>query len=343
MKNFATKLLDWFDQHGRKHLPWQHPKTPYRVWVSEIMLQQTQVTTVIPYFERFMRAFPTLKSLAAAEEDAVLHLWTGLGYYARARNLHRAAKQVITEFHGKFPDNFEGLISLPGIGRSTAHAILSICFQKATPIMDGNVKRVLTRLHAIQGYPGQADIEKQLWDLAHTAMQTSRTGDYTQAMMDLGAMICTRARPNCGICPFKKTCLAHRQGREKEIPSRKIISEKPSRSAYVLICQLGKTVLLEKRPSKGIWGGLWSLPEIQNLADLPACLRTLGLTAPDPEILGSFRHTFTHFHYLMTPVILRCRRTPKHIFDENQHIFYDGSQVIGLPQPIKQLLESLPL
>ncbi|MDA0977532.1 MAG: A/G-specific adenine glycosylase, partial [Proteobacteria bacterium] len=290
---FADRLLDWFDSHGRKDLPWQLEISAYRVWVSEIMLQQTQVATVIPYFERFLARFPTVDRLAAANQDEVLHLWTGLGYYARARNLHKAAQQVMTDYNGEFPQTLEELTALPGIGRSTAGAILSICFGVRAPILDGNVKRVLTRVFAIEGWPGQAAVQKQLWAKADELTPSTRVADYTQAIMDLGALICRRSSPDCGACPFESDCLARQEDRIKAFPGSKPRKALPVRSTCMMVIQGKDGVLLEKRPPTGIWGGLWSLPE----SDEPeAFLEQHGLQATEIASLAPFRHSFTHYH-----------------------------------------------
>lgn len=271
--NFNKKILDWFQHHGRKHLPWQKKVSLYRVWISEIMLQQTQVATVIPYFERFLAAFPNVKKLAETNLDEVLHLWTGLGYYARARNLHKTAQIIQAEFKGKFPKNLDTLLTLPGIGRSTASAILALSQNQRHPILDGNVKRVLSRHFAIQGWPGHPNVEKTLWDLSERLTPLNNVNYYTQAMMDLGATLCTRARPQCEICPLKKSCLAKKYDKVFEFPASRVkltkgnptqsLPRKPKRKMTVLLLvDSHHHILLEKRPNSGIWGGLWSLPEL---------------------------------------------------------------------------------
>ncbi|HSW70342.1 MAG TPA: A/G-specific adenine glycosylase, partial [Gammaproteobacteria bacterium] len=256
---FQSQLLQWFDQYGRHDLPWQQDKTPYRVWVSEIMLQQTQVTTVIPYYQRFMERFPDIKTLANADEDTVMHYWSGLGYYRRARYLHAAAKKIMSDFHGKFPDNLADLITLPGIGRSTAGAILSIAFQKQAAILDGNVKRVLTRLHGIT----DSIDEKTLWPLAEKYTPIHRTDHYAQAMMDLGATLCVRGKPRCEVCPFNKKCVAHTKDIAASLPIKKPRKSLPVHEATFLILRHKDLVLLEKRAPIGVWAGLWSLPQFE--------------------------------------------------------------------------------
>lgn len=284
---FARNLLHWYDKHGRHDLPWHHNRNAYRVWVSEIMLQQTQVTTVIPYFEAFMARFPDVRALASAPEDDVLSHWSGLGYYARARNLHKAAKQVVMEFGGEFPADQETLESLTGIGRSTAAAILAQAFGKRATILDGNVKRVLARYHAVPGWPGQSAVLNKLWEHAENHTPEERVKDYTQAIMDLGAMVCTRNKPECKTCPVNDGCQAYNRDEVQRYPGPKPRKEKPEKTTWMLILEDTKgRILLERRPPTGIWGGLWSLPELDpaygtdELQD--ACIRELGLNCEPP-------------------------------------------------------------
>jgi len=343
----AELALQWFDQHGRKHLPWQHNKTPYRIWVSEIMLQQTQVSTVIGYFSRFIENFPTVQSLATAPEDAVLHLWTGLGYYSRARNLHRTAKIVVENYHGEFPSDLIELQKLPGIGRSTAGAITAIAFQQPAAILDGNVKRVLTRLYGITEWPGEKIVSDQLWSIAENHTPTKRVADYTQAMMDLGATVCVRGKPHCEQCPLQHECTAHRLGLEKNIPASKPKKNIPVRQTTLLILQNNQTVLLEKRPATGIWGGLWSFPQLTDShseEDIRReCLLRFKLKINEMQFGDRFRHTFSHFHLEITPVFIPLKKSPVKIMESEQQIWYKlhHSQRIGLPAPIKKLLRSL--
>ena len=347
-KKFQQLLCQWFDTHGRKSLPWQINKTPYRVWLSEIMLQQTQVSTAIPYFQRFLTRFPTIKSLANASEDEVLHLWTGLGYYSRARNLYHAAKLVVEKHHGKFPDQLEELEKLPGIGRSTAGAILSIAFEKKATILDGNVKRVLTRLHGITEWAGEKKITEALWMLAEKYTPATRNADYTQAIMDLGATLCIRGKPACEKCPFEKYCVAHTLGLEKKIPQSKPKKALPVRAATLLMLRKKPHfVLLEKRPPTGIWGNLWSLPQIAGTVTSKEikqfCKTHFHFQIEDIQFSPSFRHTFSHFHLDITPAIISISKAPAKIMEEAQQIWYNlsQSQVVGLPAPVKLLLESL--
>ncbi len=345
MKNiqnqFSKKVLNWFARHGRKNLPWQQHISPYRVWVSEIMLQQTQVQTVIPYFNRFIKRFPTIASLARAREDEVLHLWTGLGYYARARNLHRAANIVQKDFKGKFPTDLETLQSLPGIGRSTAGAILSLSLQIRAPILDGNVKRVLARTHAIAGYPGIPAVAEKLWQLAEQYTPKKEIAAYTQAMMDIGAMICTRSKPQCVKCPLQKICLAHLQGQETIYPSKKPRKQLPIKSKQLLIlCNQRGEVILEKRPAKGIWGGLWSLPECTEMENISSwCWQNYQYRINQHQIWPMFRHTFTHFHLNITPIFVHMNNSKNKTLWDNL-VWYNVRlpDERGLPAPVKQLL-----
>ncbi|HET8551115.1 MAG TPA: A/G-specific adenine glycosylase, partial [Gammaproteobacteria bacterium] len=260
--DFAPRLLAWFASHGRHALPWQREPTPYRVWVSEIMLQQTQVATVIPYFKRFMARFPDLATLAAAPLDDVLALWSGLGYYARARNLHRAAQSAVAEYGGELPASLDELMAFPGIGRSTAGAILSLSRGQRHPILDGNVKRVLARFHAIAGWPGDKRVADRLWEFAESHTPVADCAAYTQAIMDFGATVCTRRNPACDICPMSANCEAYALGRQHDFPAPRARRGYPERNVRVLVIEAEGAVLLEKRPPTGIWGGLWSLPEL---------------------------------------------------------------------------------
>jgi A/G-specific adenine glycosylase len=344
---FQKKLLTWFDQHGRKSLPWQQDKTPYRVWISEIMLQQTQVATVIPYYEKFMQRFPSIATLAAADQDEVLHLWAGLGYYSRARNLHRAAKMVMTEFAGKFPESLDDLIKLPGIGQSTAGAILAIAFHQPVPILDGNVKRVLARLHAITDPINDKATENHLWSIATDYTPTKRAADYTQAIMDLGATLCVRGQPACARCPFEKNCAASTQNLTHLLPLKKATASIPTRAATMVILQYRDQILLQQRPEKGIWGGLFSFPELTDAPDIKKirqfCRKNLQLTGIQPQLLTPFRHTFTHYHLMIHPVrILLDKKSSVNIADTKQIWYKLGSPTkVGLPKPIQSLLRKL--
>lgn len=345
-RTFQTRLLHWYDQQGRKDLPWQHNKTPYRVWISEIMLQQTQVNTVIDYFQRFIARFPDVETLAKAKEDDVLHLWTGLGYYQRARNLQKAAKMIVADHHGQLPDTLHDLENLPGIGRSTAGAILSIAWQKASPILDGNVKRVLTRLHGITEWPGEKTVLDTLWRLAERYTPKKRVADYTQAIMDLGATLCVRSKPRCFDCPFSIHCIAHAEGIEKNIPHAKPKKTLPIRQATFLIVQHTKQVLLQKRNSPGVWNGLWSLPELSGFSSLTDikthCQQQLKYKIQHMAFGDAFRHTFSHYHLDIQPVFIHIKPPLKKI-NNPKEMWYNlqQSQTIGLPAPVKSLLNQL--
>lgn len=341
---FAASVLEWFDQHGRKHLPWQKNITPYRVWLSEIMLQQTQVTTVIPYFERFTRHFATVEALAAAPLDDVLHLWTGLGYYARARNLHKCAQQVVAEYGGTFPDTVEALAALPGIGESTAGAIVSIAHRKHAAILDGNVKRVLARYHAIDGWPGQSATLQALWTKARENTPKRRCHDYTQAMMDLGSMLCTRSRPACELCPVGDGCIARATGTQGRYPGKKPKKDKPVKTTYLLMLRSpAGELLLEQRPATGIWGGLWSFPERPLDDDLASHCRERYGEPAQLETWDSYRHTFSHYHLDITPVLIQLGRSADTVMEAQQTLWYNVHQPesVGLAAPVKKLLDKL--
>ncbi|MDF0532784.1 A/G-specific adenine glycosylase [Shewanella sp. A32] len=302
--SFSQRIITWYGQHGRKTLPWQLNKTPYKVWVSEIMLQQTQVATVIPYFNRFMERFPNVVALADADTDEVLHLWTGLGYYARARNLHKAAQLIRDKHNGEFPEQFDAVMALPGVGRSTAGAILSLSLGQYHPILDGNVKRVLARHAAIDGWPGQPKVEQALWQLATERSPTTEIAQYNQAMMDMGAGICTRSRPACAQCPVALDCQAQQMGKQRDYPGKKPKKAIPAKDAWLLVIRHNDDILLQKRPPAGIWGGLWCFPQYATKAALQQAVTTLGYAPDQLEELPGFRHTFSHFHLDAQPLLL---------------------------------------
>ncbi len=304
----APRLLPWFRRHGRKDLPWQRDPTPYRVWVSEIMLQQTQVGTVIPYYERFMARFPDVATLAAAPVDEVLHLWSGLGYYARARNLHRAAGQLVAVHGGRFPPDFEAVHALPGVGRSTAGAILALAHGERHAILDGNVRRVLARCFGVDGWPGLPAVEAALWRLAEACTPAAEVAAYTQAIMDLGATLCTRSRPACGLCPLQEGCVARAEGRQAALPApRPRPRERRRERRHVLVVIRGDaSVLLEQRPPEGLWGGLWGLPEFAGEPEARQWSeQRLGVGEPRFDAWPPLLHSFTHFDLELVPLTLR--------------------------------------
>lgn len=341
---FQQLVLNWYDQEGRKDLPWQQNITPYRVWVSEIMLQQTQVNTVIPYFDRFMKKFPQVHDLAAANLDEVLHLWTGLGYYARARNLHKTAQEIVSKFKGKFPETVQELSELPGIGRSTAGAIISISHNISAPILDGNVKRVLSRVFAIPGWPGDQTVAKKLWAIAEEYTPDFRARDYSQVMMDLGAMLCTRTKPNCERCPLTAHCLGKAEGKPEIYPGKKASKKIPVRQKQLLIIKHNDTVLLENRPQSGIWGGLWSFIECESGEEAQKyCESQFKCKIRSTQTLPLMRHTFSHFHLDISPVILEVQRWPNQIREGQEHKWVKLNTPIklGLAAPVKKLLEEV--
>jgi A/G-specific adenine glycosylase len=362
--DFADRLLTWFDQHGRKSLPWQKDPSPYRVWVSEVMLQQTQVSTVIPYYERFMGRFSTVEALARAPIDEVLHLWTGLGYYARARNLKAAAQALLERHGGEFPADIDAVTALPGIGRSTAGAILSLARGERHPILDGNAKRVLARVFGIGGNPSSAGVLKALWAMADACTPAHRAAAYTQGVMDLGATLCTRIRPACTVCPMSQVCIAAREGRQAELPGAKPRRARPSREAVLLIAESGengsRAVLLERRPAPGIWGGLWSPPQFASESEALAWCRRELADSSAGEPLPPIEHGFTHFDLRLKPLRVRCTRLAPGVRigadargvsgvdaacvqETTDRLWYPLHRPpkLGLPQPIARLFERL--
>jgi A/G-specific adenine glycosylase len=340
---FTANLLAWYDRHGRKTLPWKRKRDAYRIWVSEVMLQQTQVATVIPYFERFIERFPDVKSLARARVDSVLHLWTGLGYYARARNLHSAAKKIVAEHRGKFPRTLETVCELPGIGRSTAGAILSLAFDQRHPIMDGNVKRVLTRYHAVAEPVKQRETDEKLWELADRHTPAARVADYTQAIMDLGATVCRRSKPDCTPCPVRAGCKAYALGRPEDFPVKTRRAPLPVRKInWLLIRNREGHVLLERRPPAGLWGGLWAFPETTD-TDVNAWARgKLGMAVKTQAPLPAWRHTFSHFHLDITPIPATLVRTDA-AMEKPDTLWYNvrSPMARGVSAPVKKLLQQL--
>jgi len=344
--DFAENVLAWFEQHGRHNLPWQINPTPYRVWVSEIMLQQTQVSTVIPYFERFMQKFPSVEELAKADLNDVLELWAGLGYYTRARNLHQCAQIVAFHYQGNWPDSVEAVEKLPGIGRSTAGAVLSLSRNQFAPILDGNVKRVLSRYFAIEGWPGNSKVQQHLWEKAEILTPAKRTKDYNQAMMDIGAIICTRTKPQCSLCPLNQGCLAFQRNQTTLYPGKKAPKKNPviHRQFLLLTPENKDAVLLYKRPPAGIWGGLWSLPELELEETITGWLQKYGLTASEIKTLSPVKHLFSHFTLHLHPVwiTLKEKSLSSNVIMEAslQHWHYfDNPLPGGLPAPITRIID----
>lgn len=347
---FSDIVLTWFDQHGRKNLPWQQEITPYRVWVSEIMLQQTQVKTVIPYFERFMASFPDVHALADAEQDAVLKHWSGLGYYARARNMHKAANMVKNEFGGEFPKTLDEMISLSGIGRSTAAAILSIAHNQKEAILDGNVKRVLCRAFVVEGWTGKSAVLKQLWEIADALVPDTRNADYTQAMMDLGATVCTRSNPHCNQCPLSADCLANKQGNQTDYPAKKTKKALPEKQTTMLLIQdkskAGTPLIyMEKRPPIGIWGGLWCFPQFETSTQANEWLQQeFDVDIKEALKLDTIKHIFSHFRLMIQPLIITVE-TPLMIgvMENDDKLWYNITTEFhgGLAAPVQQLLKQL--
>ncbi|MDH3914673.1 MAG: A/G-specific adenine glycosylase [Chromatiales bacterium] len=339
---FAERLLAWFARCGRHDLPWQDQPTPYRVWVSEIMLQQTQVTTVIPYFERFMTRFPDVSGLADAHIDEVLHLWSGLGYYARARNLHKAARIVREAHSGRMPETMDELMSLPGIGRSTAGAILALSLDERQPILDGNVKRVLCRHAGIEGWPGRSATATSLWQLADRLTPEKRCAAYTQAIMDLGATVCRRSRPLCQQCPVAEDCIARREDRQAELPAPRPRRERPSRAVVMLIVRDPRgRILLQRRPATGVWAGLWIFPELPAQAAASGwCRENLGLLPTRIEDLAQVSHGFTHFTLQITPRIVQLDSEPAAIMEAGTMLWYnpEAPARIGIAAVVERLL-----
>ena len=354
---FSEKLLKWYDQHGRKDLPWQQNRNAYRVWVSEIMLQQTQVKTVIPYFEKFMQRFPDVVSLANAHEDEVLHHWSGLGYYARARNLHKAAQQVRDEHQGEFPLVFEEVLALPGIGLSTAGAILAQAEGQRYAILDGNVKRVLARFHGIHGWTGQTKVQAELWEKAELHTPDKRLADYTQSIMDMGATLCKRGKPECIECPLHSECVAYTTDQVKLLPTPKPKKTLPVKTVRMLLLRNDKQqILLEKRPPTGIWGGLWSLPEMPLEEGVEGwCESNYQLSINSLEEQPVMRHTFSHFHLDITPCVAEVNNPGQSVMEAERRVWYKACQddhenpaaelskdsMLGLATPVTSLLNRL--
>jgi A/G-specific adenine glycosylase len=343
LRRFAPALIAWHKRHGRHDLPWQGSGDPYAVWLSEIMLQQTQVAAVIPYYRRFLERFPTVAALAAADEDDVLALWSGLGYYSRARNLHRAARCVVDEHRGNFPASPEALMALPGVGRSTAAAIFVFAFGGRAAILDGNVKRVLARLRGIDGYPGETAVAARLWQEAEALLPQNRLVEYTQGLMDLGATLCTRRNPSCEACPAADFCVARRSGRTATLPTPKPRKALPHRRTMMLVLQRAGEILLEKRPTRGIWGGLWCFPEEDADADpVTACARRFGAKVVPAAMLPIIAHGFTHFRLDILPQPAVVKTWPQRAEEAGRlWIAPEDALNAALPTPVRGIIERL--
>jgi len=349
---FSQRILAWFKQEGRKDLPWQKKINPYRVWVSEIMLQQTQVVTVIPYYERFMHSYPDIKTLANAPIDEVLGHWSGLGYYARARNLFKTAHIIVDQYGGQFPTQFERVIELPGVGRSTAGAILSLACGQHQTILDGNVKRVLARAFMLEGWPGNTKIAQQFWQQAQALTPQANTAAYNQAMMDLGATLCTRSNPDCERCPIACICQAKLLGKQRLYPHKKPRRSIPTKQTkMIMVKSQSQGILLVKRPPVGIWGGLLSFPELEMECSVNDwCQDNLGLKPKKHEAWPMVKHTFSHFHLEITPIKIELNIPIDNVMEEGRWVWYKGYNWIkngvsagGFAAPVSRLLERLDL
>jgi A/G-specific adenine glycosylase len=342
MSLFAQRLIDWQRLHGRHDLPWQQGRDPYRIWLSEIMLQQTQVSTVVAYYARFLARFPTLAALAAAPVESVMECWSGLGYYARARNLHACAQLIVEKHGGEFPHDPAAIAHLPGIGRSTANAIAVFCFSAREPILDGNVKRLLCRARGIAGFPGAAAVENRLWQDAAALLPNRDVATYIQAQMDMGATICTRGKPRCNLCPVADLCSARRENRVAELPSPRPKKTLPERSVTLLVLRTGKHVLLEMRPPAGIWGGLLSLPELPPGANVDDyCRQQLGVEIGAVSPAPTFTHTFTHFRLQIQPLVCTAAARPQAAEPRLRRIGMDELAAAALPAPIRKILAGI--
>lgn len=344
LDSFARKLIAWQKRHGRHDLPWQGSRNPYAIWVSEIMLQQTQVATVIPYYSRFMARFPDISALASAAEEEVLTCWAGLGYYARGRNLHKAA-QIIGNLHsGRFPSSFDDVAALPGIGPSTAAAICAFAFGQRHAILDGNVKRLLARAFGVSGYPGEKKVETALWQLSRSLLPEQNLETYTQALMDLGATICTRSKPRCAGCPVRAGCVALRENRINELPGPRPRKALPERHSQFLVIRHGPDLLLEKRPAPGIWGGLWSLPETDPRSDAAqACLQVSGQLPGRIRALPALTHSFTHFKLHIQPLEVTLSRKPVRASESGGQVWMPLADALhaALPKAVEKILRNL--
>jgi A/G-specific adenine glycosylase len=339
--DFAARVAGWQREYGRHDLPWQNTRDPYRIWLSEIMLQQTQVSAVVPYYQRFLARFPDLASLAAAPEDEVLALWSGLGYYARARNLHKAARLVQARHAGAFPTAHAEICALPGIGRSTASAISAFSTGARRAILDGNVKRVLARHFGVEGYPGDKPVESTLWGLSERLLPHTGIEAYTQGLMDLGASLCTRTRPRCTLCPLRETCVAFRDGRTATLPAARPARALPQRNTTMAVLMSRGEVLLEKRPAPGVWGGLWCFPEVDGTRLPQECAARFAVNVETTQPLGEVQHGFTHFHLRIQPVLAQVARTPGVESPGHLWLTPDDARGAAIPVPVRKILTAL--
>jgi A/G-specific adenine glycosylase len=339
--SFAERIIAWQRTHGRHDLPWQRTRDPYRIWLSEVMLQQTQVGAAIPYYERFVARFPGIASLAAASEDEVLRLWAGLGYYARARNLHSAARAIARDYAATFPREHSAVCALPGVGRSTASAICVFAYGERHAILDGNVKRVLARHFGVVGYPGEKRVEAALWERSERLVPDRDTESYTQGLMDLGAGICLRRRPRCAECPVGATCVAHRDDRIAELPSPRPARPRPERSTTMVILARHGELMLEKRPAPGVWGGLWCFPEVDGARVREECLGRYGVEVTGLQQMAAIEHGFTHFRLRILPVLATVK--PVHALQESGRLWLTPEDALGaaVPVPVKRILKAL--
>ncbi len=341
--SFAARIIAWQKEHGRHDLPWQGTRDPYAIWLSEIMLQQTQVATVIPYYNRFIARFPDVAALAEAPLDDVLRLWSGLGYYSRARNLHEAAQRIVARLRGRFPRRFEAIAALPGVGRSTAAAICVFAYGARHAILDGNVKRLLARHRGVKGYPGDRKVADRLWSAAERLLPRRDLQAYTQGLMDHGAMICLRGRPRCPECPVRSDCVALRRGWVAQLPGPRPRRERPHKRTIMLVLTRAGEVLLEKRPATGVWGGMWSLPEASRKTDLEAaCLKRFGVHLNEVEELPRIAHGFTHFSLDIRPLRLRVSAlVPQAAEPGMVWLPFEEARGAAIPAPVRRILASL--
>ncbi|UDG79435.1 Adenine DNA glycosylase [Candidatus Ecksteinia adelgidicola] len=341
-KEFSQIILNWYQNFGRKTLPWQHDNNVYKIWLSEIMLQQTQVITVLPYFKRFIARFSNIYKLSQGTRNEVLHLWTGLGYYTRAHNLHKTAKIITTKYYGTFPKHFKDVYALPGIGRSTAGAILSLAFDQHYAILDGNVKRILTRCYKIEGWPGKKIVENQLWKLIEDLLPNQNPGKFNQAMMDLGSIVCTYRKPNCILCPLNTLCMSYIHQTWEQYPTKQFKKNFPKITTYFLLLQKNKYIWLEQRPTNSLWGGLFCFPQFNNKNDIINFIKNNNIPNDNVKELDTFYHTFSHYDLNIIPIKIKMNKIFS-ILNQDIGIWYNllNPPLIGLSKPVSYLLNLL--